>query len=202
MVVKVPGILYKDQSTTIICPFACDNVYHSHGVTKDGKLGAGHKRPHCMWLGPRPWPHNEDSYEIIEATPEQEKIIRDWMPRADHLSTVDFMRAADMERREILQSLIGKEQMPPMIRTKNARGRSLWRSGIVGFYRIRDDGSIRCTFCGEHAAGGRDGVQVCNRLKCVKKFNIVVDRELDAYDAARAAGQDVTPEDFKCEDYL
>ena len=61
---------------------------------------------------------------------------------------------------------------------------------------------VRCSFCGARAVGSRDGVRVCQRLKCTKLFNQAVDRELAAFDAALRAGQDVSSEDFRCEAYL
>lgn len=62
--------------------------------------------------------------------------------------------------------------------------------------------TVRCSFCGARAVGTRDGVGVCERLRCIKLFNRAVDRELAAFDAARRAKQDVSPEEFRCEDYL
>jgi len=116
-IIRIPGI-FHDEQTVIICPYCCDNVLHYHGADAD-KPVYGHRVGHCFWyLREQP---QDDGYEIVPATPEQAKIIRDWLPRAEHLNRVNFRSAGDEERRQVLAQLIGDDNLPPKKQSKLSR---------------------------------------------------------------------------------
>ena len=118
---RIPAVLHRDH-TVIVCPYACDNVIHYHGAAPpnggDSIVVPGHRVSHCYWYLPKQeWPADV-GYFIIPATAEQERFIRDWLPRGEHLRQVKFRAPADQERRRVLASLIGEENLPPIIKPK------------------------------------------------------------------------------------